>query len=275
MAMENLSSVFIGIVDILGHKKAEQHIDQYGPQAASAKLGGVYNTLNKYTLVYNNNDNGVRWLQYLDGYVFYSETNNVAHLATMIKDASKLIALSLIESIPLRIAITQGDIKIIKSDEDGLSVTGSGWTALQKLENSLDWMGGWLYLPSYDNHHHPTVTKLISTTHLIVQQNCCSEPTQNFTAPFKGNNTYSEERAWFLNWHKVLHQQNHENEKLIKNWWLNYTHVNINGNPDVQQKQKNTIAFAHYCNILYQSANLIYHSKVVPDLKISEISSSN
>ena len=273
--MKNYASVFIGVVDILGYSKAEQHIDQFGNQAASAILKNVYDCLDTYTSQYN--INGVRWIRYGDGYVFYSETNDVEHLAKMIKDASKLIALSLCQSIPLRIAITQGDIKIIDTQQDGLSITGSGWNVLQSLEKALDWMGGWLYLPNYDNKHHPTVTKLISTTHLIVQQNNCSEQTQNFTAPFKEGNTYPKDKAWFLNWHKVLHQNNDENDKQIENWWLPHTHGNINGHPDVQQKQYNTRVFAHYCNVLYQSAMLISFSKVIPDqniLKISEIMGS-
>ena len=273
MKKKNYSSVFIGVVDILGYTNAEQHIDQYGSQAASAILKDVYNRLDQITSPFN--INGICWIRYGDGYVFYSETNDVEHLDKMIKDASKLIAFSFCQSIPLRIAITQGNIKIIGTRQKGLSITGSGWSALQSLEKALDWMGGWLYLPSYDNQHHPTVTKLISTTHLIVQQNNCGGQTQNFTAPFKSSNIYSKERAWFLNWHKVLHQQNQEVDRLIENWWQPYTHANIIDHPDVQKKQANTRAFAHYCNFLYESAKLVYFSKVVPDLKISEIINSN
>lgn len=271
MATKNLYSVFIGVVDILGYKTAEKHIDQYGPQAASAIIERMYNALDTHTSSFNNNSDAVHWIRYGDGYVFYSETKDVEQLTTMIKSASHLIALSLCQSIPLRIAITQGDIKIIKPQQDGLSITGAGWDALQNLEKALDWMGGWLYLPGYDNHHHPTITELIRTTHLIVQQNNCSEHTQNFTAPFKNGKTYSKEKSWFLNWHKILKQNNLENQALINHWWQPYAPGNINNPPDVKNKQRNTLAFANYCDLLNKSAKLIYHSKINTDLKIEEI----
>jgi hypothetical protein len=68
-----------------------------------------------------------------------------------------------------------------------------------------------------------------------------------------------------------LHQDNSTNDRLIGNWWQQYTHVNINDKPDVQRKQNNSKAFAHYCNLLCQSARLIYFSKVSEKLKIEKI----
>ena len=267
--MKNLSSVFIGIVDILGYTNAEHCIDQYGTEASSQILGRLYSSLD--TQVENYKNGGVHWIRYGDGYVFYSETKDIELLATMIKNAINLLALSLCQSIPLRISITQGDIKIIDAGQSGLSITGTGWNALQTLEKSLDWMGGCLYLPHYDNHHYPMIKQLLTTTHLIIQQNNCSEKSQNFSAPFKESNKYSKERVWFFNWHKVLHQQNHENDTLVKNWWHGFTNQNINEDPAVQKKQKNTLEFAYYCNELYQSSKLVYFSQVQPDLNISEI----
>ena len=146
MPMENLTSVFIGIVDLLGYSRAEKYIDQHGPQAASAILATVYEFLDTQTSVHNKTDD-IHWVRYGDGYVFYSDTKNVDLLATMIKSASTLIALSLQQAIPLRIAITQGDVKIIDTQQKGLSITGSGWNALLSLEKALDWMGGWVTLP--------------------------------------------------------------------------------------------------------------------------------
>jgi hypothetical protein len=272
--MKNLISVFIGIVDILGYSEAEKHIDQYGKQASSQILGEMYKFLDTKISVYNRKDD-IHWIRYGDGYVFYSDTDEINLLSAIIKDAINLIALSLNKSIPLRIAITQGDLKIIDTQQNGLSITGSGWNTLLNLEKSLDWMGGWVYLPNYDNNHHQTITDLIRTTHLIIQQTNFSEAKHNFTAPFKEGKKYSKDKTWFLNWQKVLHQENSSNDRLIDNWWQEYTHVNINDNQDVQRKQKNSKDFAHYCNILYQSAKLTYFSKVSDNLKIEKIMDSN
>lgn len=269
--MKSLTSVFIGIVDILGYSKAEEHIDKYGSEASAAIIKKIYDSLDNY--VYSFEKDEIHWIRYGDGYVFYSESDDIENLELMIKDASKLIALEAINYIPLRIAITQGDIKIDESKQDGLSITGSGWNSLQKLEKALDWMGGWLYLPNYDNRHHPTVTKLISTTHLIIEQNHSNNEQHKFIAPFKTSN-YMKDKAWFFNWQKVLHQQDQDNDNLINNWWISHTHTSINENSEVQKKQKNTIAFAHYCNTLYQSATLVYFSKINSDLKIESIMSS-
>ncbi len=268
--MKNLSSVFIGIVDILGYTNAECRIDQYGSDASSQILKDMYNSLD--TRVENYKNENVHWMRYGDGYVFYSETNDIEFLATMIKNAINLLGLSLSQSIPLRIAITQGNIKIIEPDDKvGLTITGAVWNELQKLEKSLDWMGGMLYLPNYDNHHHQMIKQLISTTHLIIQQSSCPVKAQNFIAPFKEANSYSKERVWFLNWHKVFHQQNNENYNLVQNWWYQFTHCNINKDPAVQKKQKHTLEFAYYCNALYQSSQLIYFSQIQPELNIGEI----
>jgi hypothetical protein len=194
--MKNLNSVFIGIVDILGYSVAEKHIDQYGNQAASEILGGMYTFLDTQIASYNNK-NSINWIRYGDGYVIYSDTDDINLLSTIIKDSINLIALSLNQSIPLRIAITQGDIKIIDTRQNGLSITGSGWNTLLDLEKSLDWMGGWVYLPNYENKHHQTITDLIGTTHLVIQQTNSSEDSKNFTAPFKEGKVYLNDKAWF------------------------------------------------------------------------------
>lgn len=269
MATKNLSSVFIGLVDILGYKNAEKHIDQYGPQVASAIIEKMYNALDTHTSAYNNNSDAVHWIRYCDGYVFFSETKDIEHLATMVKDASHLIALSLCQSIPLRIAITQGDIKIVEPQQDGLSITGSGWSALQILEKSLDWMGGWLYLPNYDGVHHDTVQNLIQTTLLVKNQ--IQVPEVQFNPPFKKKPPLPK-NAWFVNWQKILQQPKDKVDQSIKSWWSQFKPGGeINKSDEVKRKQKNSIDFADYCRALKQAANLLYHSGIDDKIDIGKI----
>ena len=181
-----------------------------------------------------------------------------------------LIALALNGTIPLRLAITQGDIKI-DEPERGATVSGPGWDRLRDLEKRLDWMGGFLYLPNYDGKHYPTVTNLVQTTYLIIQQNHAQNE-QHFKAPFKQGKELDSERTWFLNWHKCLHLPKNKQDEQINNWWQNYGGCpTVNDGNDVKRKQENSKIFGNYCRILYEAANLVYFSEIDKSIKIGDI----
>lgn len=264
--MKSLSSVFIGIVDVLGYSAVEQYVDRYEPDTAGALIKNIYDAVDNLANICFGTDNTIT--RYGDGYVLYSESSVILCLESLVKGAIKLIALSANQHIPLRLAITQGNIKISESNTSGISITGDGWDRLRELEKALNWMGGWLYLPNYDGRHHDTVTRLIQSTHLIKAQTYC--PIHTFSAPFKPNSEYTKERAWFLNWHKVLHLPNDDNDKMIDAWWQNIPGWQNSG-ADVLSKQEATKDFAHYCNDIYRAANLIFHSGVNTELRIGEI----
>lgn len=268
--MENYTSVFIGIVDILGYSNLEHHLDQENKGVASHFITNLFSSLDQQVDLFNQEKN-IHWVRYGDGYVFYSQNNDMRCLIKMVKDSSRLIALSLTNTIPLRIAITQGNLKLNKPKSTGLTITGSGWLALQKLEKSLDWMGGVLYLPSYDGHHYKEINKLVESTHLIIQQEILSSPEHCFIAPFKDKSTCNKDRVWFINWHKILHQRDEDLTQSIKIWWHNFNLQHVPISDEVIKKQENTLKFATYCNLLYKSSRLIYFSKIAPSIRIDEI----
>ncbi|MFX1375702.1 MAG: hypothetical protein ACFFA0_07810, partial [Promethearchaeota archaeon] len=188
----------------------------------------------------------------------------------MIKDCCMLIALSLNQSIPLRVAITQGDIKCSTSP-GRQTLSGSGWERLKELEGMLDWMGGFLYLPVYDGSHHSTIQKLIQTTFLVRQQHSAK---YHFIAPFQ-KTVLNEKYTWFLNWQKCLNLEKDPLDVQINHWWNRYSHSNlINEYGEVRKKQNNTIIFADYCRLLREAANLLYFSEVDKTIPIGEINKS-
>lgn len=273
--MQNYQDVFIGYVDILGYKTAEQSLDRLGARPSSKIFSNMWHFLQRRTEAYNDHYSEITWMRYGDGYFCHSHDEKIQHLSRMVKDSCNLIALTLNDTIPLRMAITQGHIKIDLPDS-GATVTGPGWTHLDGLERKLAWMGDLLHLPSYDGKHHATIQDLIQTTHLVKQQHNARNG-QHFKAPLKQGEELSPERTWFLNWHKCLHLPKPELDRQIRNWWQNYVRdPAVNESQATITKQENSIVFADYCRTLYHAANLIYFSGIaVSDkyIRIGEINS--
>jgi len=183
-----------------------------------------------------------------------------------------LIAFSLNASIPLMISITQDTLYVDKPDS-GLTITLSGLGKLMSLENSMNWMGGILYLPNYDGTHHETVQNLIKTTHLVKEQNNVPEVT--FTAPIKKTHQLLNGKSLFFNWYKILRQPKLDVDVSIKNWWSQIVQGgDINEFEEVKQKQNNSIEFADYCRELLQAANLLYYSDIDNKIEIMKIMGS-
>ncbi|MFQ5980316.1 MAG: hypothetical protein ACE5OZ_19445 [Candidatus Heimdallarchaeota archaeon] len=160
--MQNYQDVFIGYVDILGYKTAEESLDRLGPQSSAEIIKRMWYFLQRRTETYIDHYSEITWMRYGDGYFCHSHDEKIQHLSRMIKDSCNLIALTLNGTIPLRMAITQGNIKIDIPDS-GATVTGPGWNQLCDLEGKLASMGGFLYLPGYDGKHDATVQELIQT----------------------------------------------------------------------------------------------------------------
>ena len=267
--METYTNVYIGIVDILGYTDNEKRLDKLGKQPSAEILSMLFRFLD--SLIKGFNDSHITWIRYGDGYVFYSHEEKIDNLSKIIKACCRIISMALIDSIPLRIAITQGDIKIDNLPQGGTTVSGTGWGEFKKLEKALNWMGGFLYIPTYNGTHYSTVQNLIQTTHLVIQQNYTPN-NQHFKAPFKKGMETNKERTWFLNWHKLLHESKNKVEQEIGYWWGKYVRDNsINNSKDVKEKQKNSIDFVDYCLLLYEAANLIYHSEIDKRINIKEI----
>ncbi len=269
--MKSYTNVFFGIVDILGYTNTELRLDSLGKQPAEALLRRIFTFLDRWTKSFHDTYNDIIWNRYGDGYIFYSIDEKIDHLSKMIKNCCMLISMALNQFYPLRIAITQGDIKVdIVDNPPGVTVSGTGWGEIRKLESALDWMGGVLYLPIFNGSHYNTVQKLIQTTFLIKEQNT-SRSNKHFKAPFKEGKNINKERTWFLNWDKCLHEPNVNVDQKIKNWWSSLP-VNLdNESEEVQRKQTNSIYFADYCRFLYEAANLVYHSGININIDIEEI----
>lgn len=150
-----------------------------------------------------------------------------------------------------------------------MTITGSGWLQLQELEKTMDWMGGLLHLPSYDNFHQPEVTKLIRSGNLIVEQKILSDAVFNFEPPYKEEQSLSNNHSWFLNWQKPFKLRNEQSKQYVENWWRSLGYQS--SNPDVINKQQNSIKFAEYCYLIQKCSELVYFSKVCTEIDIGGI----
>lgn len=269
--MKLYENVFIGMIDILGYNNLENKLSSYDVITSEALLDKVFSELDQFIDMLKGSSD-ITWRRYGDGYVFYSSDDNIQWLPEMIKKSSKLIAFSLNASIPLRIVVTQNTINVDKT-ETGLTISGPGWEVLRATENSLNWMGGFLYLPNYDGTHHDIVQYLIKTTNLITEQTIVQDIT--FTAPFKDGVKLLKRNTWFINWYKILRQEKSQVDSSINNWWSQIAGTNeINEYDVVRTKQKNTIDFADYCRNLIQASNLVFHSGINKTIEISKIMGS-
>jgi hypothetical protein len=266
--MEIYSNAFIGIVDILGYGKLETRLKEYGIDPSIAIITQIFSFLDNIVDRLQKNTN-ITWNRYGDGYVCYSKDSDIENLCEMVKRNCMLIALSLNQSIPLRIAITQNTISV-DITMNGLTISGQGWDVLIEIEKSLDWMGGFLYLPNFDGSHYDTVQNLIQTTYLIKEQNHI--PEVKFCPPFKQKLNFITDTTWFLNWQKCFHQPKNQVDKDIENWWSQFAQGSkLNTSEKVKVKQKNSINFADYCRALNQASNLIYYSEINRNIDIFTI----
>ena len=266
--MHTIPNVFVGVVDILGYDSLETTVQRFGVESSQALMTEVYQRLES-TINGFRTGSSITWHQYGDGFVFHSPTDDIAHLPVFVQQSCTLLALSLNQSIPLRVAITQNTLNIDKI-ANGLTISGPGWTVLREIEKSLNWMGGLLYLPTYDGTHDPTVTHLVNTTWLVIRQ--LQGPNPHFTPPFKANLGFETTRTWFLNWHKILQLPKHQLDPIIRQWWLQIAHdKQINASQQVQEKQDNTIAFSDYCRQLYEAASLVFFSDINKDIDMQAI----
>ena len=266
--MEIFQDVFTGIVDILGYGNLETRLKKYGIAPSAAIITNIFSFLDNI-IDGLRKSTSITWIIYGDGYVFYSQDSGINNLSEMVKKNCRLLAFSLNQSIPLRIAITQNTINV-DSTGNGTTISGQGWDMLRKIEKSLNWMGGFLYLPNYDGSHHETVRSLIQTTYLVRKQNIV--PDVQFSPPFNQNLGLGTKNTWFLNWQKCFHQPKSRVDTDIDNWWSQFAHDStINASEDVKEKQKNSIGFADYCRTLHQASNLLYFSEIDDKIDIGKI----
>ncbi len=268
MTIQSLRSSYIAMVDILGYSAVESHLDTTNSPASAALLGDVFAKLDQLTSTYIKND--LTCLRYGDGYVIHSASDNPDELESLIKALTRLIANSSYLQIPIRVAVTQGDLKIGNPDTEGLSITGSGWDSLRTLEPALDWMGGFLYLPNYDGLHHSTITNLVRTTTLVREQTNLDWEDWVFSAPFKSNNNYLKDKTWFLNWYRTFRRPLADVYSEIDNWWNNIPGLDQNNDASIT-KRHNTKKFARYCFQLRRSAHLMYMSEVAREIDLGGI----
>lgn len=266
--MKALNNIYFGYIDILGYKNFETLINSYPKETEEHYLNSLYSKLDGIINMFKTNSN-ITWSRYGDGYLVHSPDENIEYLTEIVKKSSRLIALSLNASIPLRIAISQGNLNI-DEPESGLTISGSGWSNILKLESSMNWMGGILYLPNYDGIHQPPVQSLISSTNLIKKQDYSQET--NFTPPIKNGINLLSDKYWFLNWFKVLKQPKSQLDTSIMNWWSQNSPINkLSDDERVAEKQKNSIEFADYCRNLLKACELVYFSEVEKKINIGQI----
>ena len=266
--MEIFQNVFIGFIDILGYTNLENKLLSYGIEPSKAIITNMFTKLDTFIDGFRKKTN-ITWIRYSDGFVFYSQDGAINNLFEMVKTNCMLLALSLNASIPLRIAITQNTLNIDNA-EIGTTISGRGWGVLSEMEKSLNWMGGFLYLPNYDGTHHETVLSLIKTTYLVIKQN--HVPDVKFNPPFKQDLKFSTKNSWFLNWQKCFHQDKPRVDSDIKNWWSQFPPHNTNNvSEEVKEKQKNSIEFADYCRELHQASKLLYFSEIDKNIDIGII----
>lgn len=268
--MQAYNKSFLGIVDILGHGNAENYLDTSHQSSSAALLSRVYETLETQVSNISPSEPLIVWKKYGDGFFIFTKSDDVKLLPKLIKQCTLLLALMQNQGIPLRVAITQGNVKVDFGDS-GSTVAGEGWDRLLDYEKALNWSGGWLHLPNYDGVHDPEVTALIASTYLVSEHK--STMVENvYKAPFKNPERYAGDKFWFLNWYKILRKDIGSLEHDIESWWVQYTHnASINESKAAVSKQKNTLEFAEYCVRIYQSANLMYFSKVAPNIDLGEI----
>lgn len=272
--MKEYSNAFIGKIDILGYDNLEKRLDKLGKSPSEALIKQIFDFLDKQMSSNFDKYSEIIWIRYGDGYVISSIDDDPSHLEKIIIGCRMLIAMSLVKTIPLRVAITQKTIKIDKSDK-GSTVSGPGWKCLRIIEESLEWMGGFLYLPNYDGRHHPIIMKLIETTSLVIPQNKALNE-QRFQAPFKKGKELKSDRTWFLNWYKCFKPDRKKLEDDINNWWQQFVpDPAINDDKSVRKKQENTISFGRYCILLREAAYLIYFSEINKSIKIGNIDNPN
>ena len=270
--MKALNNIYFGYIEILGYKNFETKINSYPKETKEHFLNSLYSRLEGTINSFKTNSN-IIWRRYGDGYVIHSPDENIEYLSEIVKKSARLIALSLNVSIPLRIDITQGNLNIDEPDS-GLTISGPGWTNILKLESSLNWMGGILYLPNYDGTHHPSVQNLIGSTNLIKKQDYTQET--NFTPPIKNGINLFSDKYWFLNWYKILKQPKSQLDMSIKNWWSQILPSHgLNEVDGVKEKQRNSIEFADYCRALLKACELVYFSEIDRNIKIGGIQGSD
>lgn len=273
--MESYTNVYIGLVDILGFSNISKNLDRLGDKPSTAIISRMLDFLGR--LVHRSKNSNISWIRLQDGYLCYSHENNIDYLEDIIRDCCYLISMALTQTIPLRCAITQGDIKIGNPPDGGISVFGYGFENLVKLEKALTWMGGFLYIPNL-NDPEKTLKKLIKTTHLVIEQKASKED-QHFTVPFKKGGElkikFNNNNSWFLNWHKLLHSSEADVKKQIEGWFSAFPIGSLKKDEkleeEIKEKQKNSIEFANYCRQLYNAANLMYHSEIDKGIDIGKI----
>lgn len=269
--MKALNNIYFGYIDILGYKNFETKINSYPKESAEHFLNNLYSSLEGNIKSFKTNSN-IMWRRYGDGYVIHSPDDNIEYLAEIIKKSSRLIAFSLNVSIPLRIAISQGNLNIDEPDS-GLTISGAGWNHILNLESSMNWMGGILYLPNYDGTHQPTIQRLISSSNLIKKQDYTK--VTNFTPPIKRGINLMPDKYWFLNWYKIFKQPKSQLDTSIINWWSQLLPNNgLNDDEGVKEKQENSIEFADYCRNLLKACELVYFSEIDKKIDIGGIQGS-
>jgi len=112
LSMIEYTNAFIGIIDILGYDKLEKRLDKYGKSPSEALIKQIFDFLDKQMSSNFDNYSEIKWVRYGDGYIISSIDDNPSHLEKIIIGCRMLIAMSLEKTIPLRIAITQKNIKI-------------------------------------------------------------------------------------------------------------------------------------------------------------------
>jgi len=269
--MKSYSNVYIGFIDILGFSNMKKNLDRFGDEASTAIISKMFTSLEQIVQPFSTEN--MTWINVQDSFLCYSHDDSIDHLVKIIKDSCYLISMALTQSIPLRCAITQGDIQI--ETEKGFRAFGSGFDLVMELEKIFNWMGGLVYIQNL-NDPEKKINKLIETTHIVIEQNSTH---QCFKAPLnekeKLSIVFNNNNSWFLNWHKLLHSSEEDVRKQIKGWFsqfhINSSKIDEELGKEIIEKQEHSIAFANYCISLYEACLLIYHSKINREIDIGKI----
>jgi len=251
---------FIGIVDILGYSNQEHAASAHGTffqEQVFQKLDSIV----KHVF-----GSEVEIHRYGDGYVFASKNLN-----DVVIGSNFLIAQSLTQYIPLRVAITQGDLTVSKPEKSGLTVSGKDWVRLMNLEKKLDCMGGLVHLPQLDGSVYPKIQKLISETRLI--KTITNGITPGFQIPLKEGHSLHKDKFFFLNWQKPLQLKSDQFSLYINSWWNGFpSSANAAAADDtVKNKQENTIQFGDYCVRLHDAVKLSWNAGLIDDYNIGSL----
>lgn len=238
---------FVAFLDILGFSqllnenelaKVEQIFDDCLKNLNDKKYSGDCTIQSGIDSMSSKDD--LKFLMISDSIIIYTDNDTSDSLNVLIHTCKRLLISFLEEGIPLRGAISIGDLKEIEIDNKdnkphfkGLSIIGNAITRAHRLEKEQEWMGCIIDQRCFDHHQSVSILGFIEYDN----------------TPFKGCTRSANVLNWANDWQEKSVE---EVEKILCN---SFTSHNKGLDDSVKKKRDNTLLFFKYV----KANNLFIH----------------